>query len=225
MNAMAGSAVRHGLRATANGEAVETVGVGRHAIGRQVEAGVQPLIAVATAASVDGDACGADGRGGILRGENEMLAVAIGADGRSADAGFQRLAVNAFHVGFRNFGVAGAAGFRDVPVIDLGARIARGIDGVRAVTVRTGGGVLAFGNGARVDALLVKLDGVGDWNLVTGKKARIAVASGAGIGTVSFCHSRFRRAGWSDLVNGAVAGFAGGSIAVARSRLAVNALL
>src|ERR671922_1732618 len=74
-----------------------------------------------------------------------MLAMAIRAVRRIADAGFKRFAMHAFIELPRYFFVALRAGACYLPMAYRGLRIARGENAVAAVAIGTNGGILAFG--------------------------------------------------------------------------------
>jgi len=177
VHTVAGRAVRHGLRALASGEAVIAVGERRHAIGPKIVGGCQSGVPVAAAARDNRDARGTHRRLRLARRQNYVLAVAVRADGRVRGTVRHRLAMNTGIAGLRNLGVARSAGGRNIPVIDFRTRVARFVDRVAPVTIRTGSRVLVAGrDGAPVNAQPVRLGRMGEWNLVRREEFRVRVA-------------------------------------------------
>ena len=119
MDAMTGGAVGNCLAAGARLEAVVAVCETGDAVGRQSVAHIQAFVTVTTAARRIRDARRIDERLGILGREDIVLAVTIRADRGIARAAQDGLAVDALVVSFLDFGVARAAGRRNVPVIDF----------------------------------------------------------------------------------------------------------
>src|SRR5208282_2232497 len=111
--------------------------VGWQAIRRQLIAQRQAWIAMATPAGLRGDILGIQGRGRALRVDDQVLAVAVYANGRIPHAGLDRFPVDALFELAGDFLVALPAGLRHFPVIDPGSLIGGGIDAVTAMAAGT----------------------------------------------------------------------------------------
>ena len=163
---------------------------------------------MATAAGFLGDIPGIQGRACALRIDDQVLAVAIDANGRISHSGLDGFAVHALVELARDFLVALRAGLRHLPVIDPGAGVGGGIDVMRAVATGTGGRVLAESDRASVDALLVRIDRMGDRNFVARQERCVAVALGASVGQILTRDGGVRFAGGFHRVDGTVTGHA-----------------
>lgn len=187
MDAVAGSAVGNRLGAFAGCETVVAIRIGWHNICGQVVALRQALLAVAAATGDCRNPRSVHQRSRLIRRQDEMFPVAVGADGSIRDAGLHRLAVNTFQVSFGNVGVTLAAGRWNIPVIDFGAGVARWKNAVTAVTIGTAGGILVTaGYCESMNTFAIEFDGAGEGNIVAAQKARIAVTGGAGVGKILF---------------------------------------
>jgi hypothetical protein len=193
VHAVARRAVGDRLRARAGREPVIAVLEGGDLIARQVVLGGQPLVRVAARAGHAGHAGGVHERVLLAGGQDGVLAVAVGADGRSALPSGHRLAVDAVRVDLRDLLVADPAGRRDVPVVDLRVRAARGRNGVRAVAVGAGGrAALARRDGAPVHAARVGLHRPRERDAVPRQELGIGVTARARGRQVLLRHRRRR---------------------------------
>src|SRR5208282_135849 len=93
---------------------------------------------MATSAGFLGDVPGIQGRGRALRIHDQVLAVAVDANGRIPHAGLDRYAVDTLVELACDFLVALRAGLRHFPVIDPGSLIGGGIDVMTAMATGTG---------------------------------------------------------------------------------------
>src|SRR5271165_3401830 len=111
-----------------------------------------------------------------------MLAMAVGTDRSIGHAGLDGLPVHALHVGLRHFPVALAAGCGNIPVIDLGTRVARREDAMASVAVgATRSNLVRSRRDSAVHASPVLFDRMGEGDVVTGEKVAIAVTGSTSI--------------------------------------------
>ena len=179
---------------------------------------------MATAAGLRGDILGVQGRVRIFRVRDQVLAVAVYANGRIAHAVLDRFAVDTLVELAGDFLVALAAGIRHFPVIDLGAGIGGGIDVMTAMATGTRCRILAERDCAAVNALLVGIRRMRHRNFMPRQEPGVAVALCASIRQILAGHGRVRFAGGFHCVDGTVTGDAFGRVLVAVFRgLAVNA--
>src|ERR1017187_3479806 len=188
------------------------------AIDGQIIAQRQTRIAMATSAGFRGNILGIQGRVRTLLVDDQVLSLAVYANGRVPHAGLDRDAMDAFVELAGDFLVALRAGLGHFPVIDPGALIGGRIDVMTAMATGTGGRILAERDRARVNALLVRIDRMSHRNLVPRQEPRIAVALGASIGNVPGGDGRDRFSGAFHGVDGTVAGNAFGRVRVALLR-------
>ena len=119
-----------------------------------------------------------------------MLAVAIRAIGCIARAIFQRFAMHAFVELARDFLVTLRASRDNVPMADFRLRFPGWQDTMTAVAIRASCSVFSLHNSASMNALLILLDWMQNWNPMPGKETRIRMACGAGSCLVSLRDSR-----------------------------------
>src|SRR5690606_7463158 len=128
-----------------------------------------------------------DRRIGVVDTANFVFAVAVGAIGGIHNSGLQRLAVDAAEVLNRDVVVAFGAGIRQVHFVNLGSRIGRFLQIVRAVAVVAGGRRAdTLLNALGMDALDVSIERVGDANIGVLLERDLVMAGGAGVREV-FC--------------------------------------
>src|SRR5208282_2365284 len=97
----------------------------------------QSFVAMAPPAGDRRDAGWIHQRAWLTGRQNLVLAVTIGAYRRAADAVGNRAAVNTGRIDPGDLRVAGAAGGRHVPPVDLGAPVAARLNGVAGVAIET----------------------------------------------------------------------------------------
>ena len=226
MHSMAGSAVGNTLRSAARGQTVVTVGVRWDAIGGQIIAQRQAFIAVTSSASGHGDARRVHQRSLLFRPEDQVFPVAVAAHGGGGHAVFHGLSVHAFQISLADVLVALPTRRRDIPVVNLGARILRGKNAMAPVTIRAARGTFVPTRyRSSMHALAIEFHGMGEWNLVPGEKLLIAVTGGTSVGQILLGNARSRVARGLNLMRGPMAGHAVWSVRVAlRGRLPVYAL-
>src|SRR6266581_7534467 len=128
VDAVAGGAVRDRLGARPQGQAVVAVLEGRDAVHRQVVARREALVAVTAPAGDARDSGRVHERSGLLRGEDRVLAVAVGADGDIANASGSRLAVNTARVAPGDLAMATTARLGHARMVDPRRRLPGGND-------------------------------------------------------------------------------------------------
>lgn len=131
--------------------------------------------------------------------------MAIGARRRIADTPREGLSVNAVTKRRENICMALTAGFRNMRGRNLRRWINRRSNRMSTVTVSTNGAVLSGSNGARVNALGIRLNGTHHGNPEFFRELRVGVAYGTGPRNVLRTYRRDRVRVGSDPMNVAVA--------------------
>ena len=167
VHTVTGCTVGDALRSTAHGEAVITIGKGRHSVGGQVVAKREALIVMAAPAGGHGDAGRVHERSGIFGCKDEMLAVTVAAYGSAGNAILHGLTVHACEIGLRDIRMALRAGCGNIEVIYFGAGILGWKDSVASMAVRARGGrFVAIHDCPAMHALPIEFDGVRKRNLM-----------------------------------------------------------
>ena len=129
----------------------------------------------------------------IVRRQNDVLAMAVGAHRSVFCSLGDRLPVHALPINLGNSAVARAARRRHVPVIYFRARVASRVNFMASVTVRTGSRILfARRDRTTMNARLVGFDRVREGDLVAGEERGVGMARSARIREIPF---RYRRLG------------------------------
>ncbi len=189
MDAVAGGAVGDVGVAGLRLEPVVGIDERRQTPGLNVVLFVEHRRLVARRASPLGDLRTRDGRQGVVRRQDPVLAVAVGAHRRVGLSASCQLAVNALQVVVLHALVAAAAGVRNVEVVDARFRRARREDLVGGAS----GGVAVVAGGGHVDPALgrlavdrprVDLNRVIDQDVIFGGEVQVFVAPAAGVGEI-----------------------------------------
>ena len=189
---VATGAIGNRLRPGLSRQAVVAVLVTGDAVGRKVEPPVELRVAVTARAGGGGHVGHEDGRGGIPRGQNVVLAMAVGAGGRRPHPSRHRAAVDALLILSERLAVTVAAGCTHVSFGDRRAGIGGRQDIVRAVTIVASRSLLSLGDGPRVYARLVGLHRPCRGKQVLSRQLGVGVAAGAGRGQVLGVDRRVR---------------------------------
>jgi hypothetical protein len=126
--------------------------------------------------------------------------------------------MNTFQVSLGNFCVTLPTSRWNIKVVNLRLHVLRGQYSVAAVTVRTGcGRFVAVYDSPAVNALLVKLYGMGEWDLMPRKKLLVAMTGRTSIGQIFLGDHGGRIARCLYLMDRPMAGDAVRGIRIARS--------